>query len=104
MHLIAHGRMIRCNETRHPLFSPPHLHENPHQVIVGVVYIFATIVLYDHVMHDETSAHDVLKALLIPKSSRSTHNTKLGLQNPKYSLHIFPSHHLRIVKFELFLT
>jgi hypothetical protein len=56
------------------------------------------IVIYDHGMHDDTSGHDV------PKSSRSSHDSKLGYQNPKFSLHIFHGRRLCIAKLSLILT
>jgi hypothetical protein len=52
------------------MYGPPHLHGNPHQLVVGMINIFPTIILYNHVMHDDTSGHDIPKALLVPKSSR----------------------------------
>jgi hypothetical protein len=42
-----------------------------------------------HVMHDYASIHDISKDLLILKSSRWSHNSKIGLQNPKYMFHVF---------------
>ena len=62
------------------------------------------LILDNHVVHDHTSVHYVPKHLLIPKSSRSSHNSKLGLQNPKSSLHIFSSRRLSIVEIKIFLT
>jgi hypothetical protein len=50
--------------------GPRHLHMNPHQFIVDMIHIFPTIILCNHVMHDDTSSHDIPKALLVPKSSR----------------------------------
>jgi hypothetical protein len=67
------------NENHH-ILGPLHLHGNPHQVKVGMIYIFVTIILYDHVIHDDTSIHNILKAFLVPKSSRYSHNSKPGLQ------------------------
>ena len=86
------------------LWYPPHLHGDSHQFILAMVNIFATIILYDHVMHDDTCRHDIPKAILIPKSRRSPNNSKLGLQNPKSSLHIFPSRRLSRMKTSCFFT
>jgi hypothetical protein len=47
----------------------------PHQFILGVVYIFVTIGLYDHVMHDHICVHHIPRALLVPKPRRSSHNS-----------------------------
>src|SRR4051812_16240772 len=55
-------------------------------------------------MHDHASSHDIPKDLLIPESRWSSHNNKLGLQNPKSPLNIFPSCRLCIVKDEFFLA
>jgi hypothetical protein len=104
MCIIGPTRMIRGNETGDPMLVPPHLHGNLHQLIVGMIYIFATIILYNHVKHDDTIIHDISKALLVKKSCRSSHNRKLGLQNPKCSLHIFPRRRLCIAMLGLFLT
>jgi hypothetical protein len=76
MNIIVLNGMIRVNKSCHPFFSPLHTHEVSHEVIEGVVKIFATLVLIDHVMHDHTSVHDISKNFLISKSSRSSHNSK----------------------------
>lgn len=104
MCFVGTNGMIRSNKPGNPMCGPPHLHRNPHQFVVGMIHIFPTIILYNHVMHDETSSHHIPKALLVPKSSRLPHNGKLDLQNPKCSLYIFPSHRLCIVKLGLILT
>jgi hypothetical protein len=64
-----------------------------HQLIVMPVHIFTTFVLNDYVMHDHTNHHDVPIDLLLPELRRTSHNSKLGLQNLKCSLHILPSSH-----------
>jgi hypothetical protein len=87
-----------------PMCGPPHLHRNHYQLIVGMINIFPTIILYNHVMHDDISGHDISKTHLVPKSSRPPHNSKLSLQNPKCFLYIFPSRRLFSVKLGLFLT
>src|SRR4051812_14765802 len=96
--------MIGGNKTGHPFNPPSYSHGISQELILRVVYILATLILDDHVMHDHTSVHDVPKHFLIPKSSRSSHNSKLGLQNPKSSLHIFSSRRLSIVEIKIFLT
>ena len=96
--------MIGGNKTGHPFSPPSHSHGMSQELILRVVYILATLNLDDHVVHDHTSVHYVPKHLLIPKSSRSSHNSKLGLQNPKSSLHIFSSRRLSIVEIKIFLT
>jgi hypothetical protein len=83
--------------------GPPHLHRNPHQLIVGMIHIFPIIILYNHVMHDDTNSHDIPKELLVPISSRPPHNGKLGLQNSKCYLYIFPSRGLCIMNWVCFL-
>jgi hypothetical protein len=70
--------MILGNETGHPMRSSS-LARNPHQFIVGMIFIFPTIILYNHVMHDDTIIHDIPKILLVPKICWSSHNSKLGL-------------------------
>ena len=100
----ASNGMIGGNKTGHHVSPPPHSHEMSQELIVRVAYILATLILDDHVVHDHKNVHDVPKHLLIPKSSRSSHNSKLGLQNPKSSLHIFSSRRLSIVEIKIFLT
>jgi hypothetical protein len=67
---VGANGMVRGNEPGNPMCGPPHLHGNLHQLVVGMIHIFPTIILYNHVMHDDTSDHDIPKALLAPKSSR----------------------------------
>jgi hypothetical protein len=104
MYIIGTNEMIRGNEMGYPICGSLHLHGNPHQFIVGMFFIFLTIILYNYIMHDDTSIHDIPNALLVPKSSMSPHNSQLGLQNPKCYIHIFLSRRLCIVKLSLFLT
>jgi hypothetical protein len=94
--------MIRCNKTGHPMCRPPH--QEPPSIHSGYDPHFFMIILYNHAMHIDTSIHDMPKALLVLKSSRPPHNSKLVLQNPKCSLYIFSSRRLCIVKLGLFLT
>ena len=96
--------MIGGNKTGHPFSPPSHSHGMSQELILRVVRILPMLVLDDHVMHDYTSVHDVPKDILIQKSSRSSHNSKLGLQNLKSSLHIFSSRRQSIVEIKIFLT
>jgi hypothetical protein len=71
---------------------------------VQVIIVLRMLIHDDHIMHDDISIHDVPKHLLILKSSWFSHNRKLGLQNPKCSLHIFPSLRLCITELKFSLT
>src|SRR4051812_36575356 len=88
MHLIRSNGMVCGKEPGYPIFPPSNSDGLSHMLIVVVQAILTTLILYDHVMHDHTSHHDVPKDLLIPRPSRSTHNCKLSLQYPECSLHI----------------
>src|SRR4051812_3014244 len=44
-----------------------------------------------HIVHYDTSFHDISDFFTFPSFSRSTNNGKTGLQNSKGSFHIFPS-------------
>jgi hypothetical protein len=70
MCVVGVNGMVRGNEPGNPMRGTPHLHGNPHQLVVGMIHIFPTSILYNHVMHDDTSDYDIPKALLVPKSSR----------------------------------
>ena len=104
MRLHTANGMIGGNKTGHPFSPLLHSHGMSQELILRVVYILATLILDDHIVHDHTSMHYVPKHLLIPKSSRSSHNSKLGLQNPKSSLHIFSSRRVSILEIKIFLT
>jgi hypothetical protein len=77
-----------------PSWIPTHLDGVAHQLKVCVVHFFTMVKLDDHGMHDDTRIHDVPKNVLIPKSCRASHYSKLGLQNPKSFLNIFHSRRL----------
>jgi hypothetical protein len=84
MHNSISNRIVQCNKIGHSLFSPTHLHKVSHQLIVWIVIILPTCILDDHVMHDDTSVHDVPKDLLILKFSRCSYkaNKRAELSAP----------------------
>ena len=95
--------IVHLHEAFDSFLSSHRYNAYAHQVIEGVIKTLSTLILNDHVMHDHTSSHDT-KGFFIPESRWSSHNSKLGLQNPKSPLNIFPSCSLCIVKDEFFLT
>jgi hypothetical protein len=103
-HIVISNSFVGCNKVGHPLYSPMHSHRASHHLVVPVVIVLNTLIFYDHVIHNDTSIHDVPEHPLIPKSSRSSDNSKLGLQNLKCSLNVFPSRRLCIIESKFFLT
>jgi hypothetical protein len=104
MHLIGPNRMIQGNEMRHPILAPLHLPENPYQVIVGVITSlprsFSMIILCK-----------ITQAFVIYQRHSWSQNlagpitiVNWACKNLKWSLRIFPSRCLCIVKLGLFLT
>ena len=104
VHIGVSNVMIGLKEARNSVSTSPRPHRTSHQVIGAIDHILAMLILYEHVMHDHTCIHDVLKDLLTPKPRRSSHNSKLGLQNLKCSLYIFPHRRLSIMEINFLLT
>ena len=95
--------MVNLKKASDMVFPSTRMHRLSDQFI-GVIQIFRMLMLNDHVVHDQGGCHNVPKDFLIPKHSRSSHNSKLGSQNPECPLHIFPSSCLSIMELKFFLT
>jgi hypothetical protein len=47
-----------------PYVRSSSLAHEPHQFRIGMIFIFPTIVFYNHVMHDDINIYDIPKAHL----------------------------------------
>lgn len=84
---------VDLNESFEAVFIPMDRPAPPHALLL-IAHHMSTLVLSDHIVHDHTCCHDHPEHLLLPESSRVTHNSKSGLQHPKCPLHILPSIYL----------
>src|SRR6266540_1972188 len=80
MHLNKHTQLFLMSMRYSDSFS--------HLIIMVVPLTIVSLIFNYHIVHYDTSFHDITDFFTFPSFSRSSNNGKMGLQNSKGSFHI----------------